>query len=236
MTMRTILLAMASAVILLAGPGGCSKEGDKTKKTTDKAPEAKQQTTQAQAQYNYDSLAAIRYPIRDKNNKFVTLVTSYGNMTLELYRDVAPAHADSFVARTKEGFYDSTIFHRVIDRFMIQGGDPTGTGRGNAGYFLKAEFSNLPHKEGTLSMARAMDPNSASRQFFICLDSNRATASLDGKYTIFGQLIKGYDVLHKIGSVECVPNPGNPREVSKPKEDVYILRAYVSDAEGNEIK
>jgi cyclophilin family peptidyl-prolyl cis-trans isomerase len=149
---------------------------------------------------------------------------------------VAPAHADSFVARAKEGFYDSTIFHRVVEGFMIQAGDPTGTGRGDAGYNLNAEFSALPHIEGTLSMARAMDTNSASCQFFICLDSNRTTAYLDGKYTVFGHLIKGYDVLHKIGSAECVPNPGNPREVSKPKANVDLIRAYVSDAEGNEIK
>ncbi|MFQ6009426.1 MAG: peptidylprolyl isomerase [Candidatus Zixiibacteriota bacterium] len=233
---KTICAAMLSVFILLAATGGCSDEGKKAEKKTSTTADTVQKATQAEGKFNYDSLAAIRYPIRDTNNSLVTLVTDYGNMTLELYRDVAPAHADSFVARAKDGFYDSTIFHRVIEGFMIQGGDPTGTGRGNAGYFLNAEFSNLPHIEGTLSMARAMDPNSASCQFFICLDSNRTTAYLDGKYTVFGHLIKGYDVLHKIGSVECIPNPGNPNEVSKPKKDVYLIRAYVSDAEGNEIK
>jgi peptidylprolyl isomerase len=227
---------MLSVLILLAGTGGCSNEGGKTEKKTSTTADTVQKASQAESKYNYDSLAAVRYPIRDTNNSLVTLVTDYGNMTLELYRDVAPAHADSFVARTKDGFYDSTIFHRVVEGFMIQGGDPTGTGRGNAGYFLNAEFSNLPHIEGTLSMARAMDPNSASCQFFICLDSNRTTTYLDGKYTVFGHLIKGYDVLHKIGSVECVPNPGNPNEVSKPKKDVHLIRVYISDADGKEIK
>ncbi len=220
------------AVVFTLGYVGCSKSEKKAEPQQKKENPA---TVVESEHYNYDSLATVTHPIRNKDNKFVTLVTDFGKMTLELYHDVAPAHADSFLARTKEGFYDSTIFHRVIDRFMIQGGDPTGTGTGRTGYTLKAEFSDLPHKEGTLSMARALDPNSASCQFFICLDSNRITASLDGKYTIFGQLIKGYDVLHKIGSVECVANPSNPRETSKPKKDVYLIRAYVSDAEGNEL-
>jgi len=228
--MRIISLALLTAVLFLLGQAGCSKEEKKAE--TESTTTAEQPP---QPQYNYDSLAMVRAPVRNESNKFATLVTDYGNMTVELYHDVAPAHADSFVARTKDGFYDSTIFHRVIDKFMIQGGDPTGTGGGRAEYTLNAEFSDLPHKEGTLSMARSMDPNSASCQFFTCLDSNRMTASLDNKYTVFGHLIKGYDVLHKIGSAECIPNPGNPREVSKPKEDIYLIKAYVSDAEGSEI-
>lgn len=233
--MRIISLTLVTAFVLLIGQAGCSKEAEKVEKETSTTPDTIEKSTPAQAEYNYDSLATVRYPVRNENNKIVTLVTDFGNMTLELYRDVAPVHADSFVARTKDGFYDSTIFYRVMDKFMIQGGDTTGTGRGNAGYYLNAEFSDLPHKEGTLSMARSTDPNSASCQFFICLDSTRSTASLDGKYTVFGHLIKGYDVLHKIGSVECVPTP--PRgEKSKPKEDVYLQRVYLSDAEGNEVQ
>ena len=95
--------------------------------------------------------------------------------------------------------------------------------------------TDLLHQDGTLSMARSTDPNSASCQFFICLERNRATKGLDKTYTVFGQLIKGYDVLHKIGALECIPNPHNPREVSKPKEDVYLRKAFESDAEGNQI-
>ena len=116
---------------------------------------------------------------------------------------------------------------------MIQGGDRTGAGR--APYLLNAEFSDLSHTEGTLSMARAMDPNSASSQFFLCLERNQKTASLDGKYTVFGHLLKGYDVLHRIGSVECVPNPERRGEPSKPTEEVFLVRAYLSDMEGNEL-
>jgi len=220
----------------------CSKDGD-TKQNTKADDDSGKSTTQADTtqlipdgpQTDADSLAQKTYPIRNENNKFVTIQTDYGNMVLELYRDIAPAHADSFLSLSKKGFYDGTIFHRIINNFMIQGGDPTGTGTGSAGYYLNAEFSELPHQDGTLSMARGKDPNSASCQFFICLGKNQATGSLNGKYTVFGQLIKGFDVLHKIGDIKCEPNPGNPKEISKPTEDFYFRKAYASDAEGNAI-
>ncbi|MBU0983929.1 MAG: peptidylprolyl isomerase [candidate division Zixibacteria bacterium] len=205
---------------LLAGLVACSSsEADSTK--VDK-------------QWNdpvLDSLAQIRHDIRNKDNKLVTLETNYGKMTLELFHDVAPAHADSFVARAVDGFYDSTIFHRVVQNFMIQGGDPTGTGTGDAGYNLPAEFSDLQHVDGTLSMARGRSENSASCQFFICLGRNRSTEYLDGKYTVFGQLIKGYDVLHAIGDVKVGPQPHG--EKSKPLAKVALFKAYVSDRDGN---
>ncbi len=181
---------------------------------------------------SFDSLAEKTSPVRNPKNSFITIETDFGKMVLELYRDVAPSHADSFMARSRDGFYDGTIFHRIVKNFMIQGGDPEGTGRGGAGYYLNAEFSDLPHQDGTLSMARSTDPNSASSQFFICLGRNRSTSGLDGQYTVFGQLIRGYNVLHELGSVQCVPNPGNPREVSKPVEEVVLRRAYESDAYG----
>jgi cyclophilin family peptidyl-prolyl cis-trans isomerase len=174
---------------------------------------------------------APEYPIRNAANKIVTIETNMGKMTLELYRDVAPAHADSFAARVKDGFYNNTIFHRIIDGFMIQGGDPQGTGMGGAKYNLKAEFSKLPHQDGTLSMARSNDINSASSQFFICLGN---AGFLDGKYTVFGQLIKGFDVLHKIGKVQVGQSPSG--EKSMPLSKVTFIKAYLSDAEGNPIK
>ncbi|MEE8149613.1 MAG: peptidylprolyl isomerase [candidate division Zixibacteria bacterium] len=183
----------------------------------------------------FDSLAEKTSPVRDPKNSFVSIETDFGKMVMELYRDVAPGHADSFMARSRDGFYDGTIFHRIVKNFMIQGGDPEGTGRGGAGYFLNAEFSDLPHQDGTLSMARSRDPNSASSQFFVCLGRNRSTSGLDGQYTVFGQLITGYNVLHEIGNLPCAPNPGNPREVSKPIEEVVLRRAYESDVNGNEL-
>jgi len=157
---------------------------------------------------------------RKADNPLIAIETDYGIMTLELYHDVAPVHVDSMLSRVREGFYDGLIFHRIIDGFMIQGGDPTGTGAGDAGYKLDAEFSDLPHVEGTLSMARARDPNSASCQFFICLAT---TPHLDGQYSIFGQLLDGFDTLHKIGSV---PTGAQDR----PVQDVFMRSVHlVSD-------
>jgi len=109
-------------------------------------------------------------------------------------------------------------------------------GRRPVAYTLNAEFNDLPHKDGTLSMARSNDPNSASTQFFICLGRNRSTQGLDGKYTNFGQLIRGYDVLHAIGEVNVGPNKFmGGREVSAPLEEIKIIKAYLSDTEGNRL-
>jgi len=225
---KLIFLMFLAGLFVMAF--GCSKDDQSADQPADTTSAGKTPVTRT------DSLAAIVYPVRDaENNKFVTLVTDFGNMTLELYRDVAPAHADSFLARTKEGFYDNTTFFRIIDDFMIQGGDPTGTGRGKVSYYLKAELSDLQHQDGTLAMARSRDLNSASTQFYICLARNRQTASLDGQYTVFGQLIRGYDVLHAIGAVEVKPNPQRGGEPSEPVEEVFLRTAYQSDAEGNEI-
>ena len=226
---KVALILLITLLFLLAfGCSGSDEAGD----TADQNAEATADNT---PMTKMDTLALIIYPVRDANNKFVTLVTDFGNMTLELYRDVAPAHADSFVARTVDGFYDSTDFFRIIDNFMIQGGDPTGTGKGKVGYYLPAELSDLPHQDGTLSMARSRDLNSASTQFYICLARNKSTSSLDGRYTVFGHLIKGYDVLHTIGSLPVEANTERGGEVSKPLEQVFLRSAYVSDAEGNEI-
>lgn len=227
---KAVILTLCLFLAAMVGIGCGEKVNDKT--DTDTKVEAKTEVT---ADVN-DTTAGPeekRFPIRNENNKLVTLETNHGKMVLELFRDVAPAHADSFVARSAEGFYDGTKFHRVIKNFMIQGGDPQGTGMGNAGYFLNAEFSDLPHVEGTLSMARSRDPNSASCQFFICTARNRSTEGLDGQYTVFGQLIKGYDVLNSIKSTPCQPNPQNPTEVSVPDEEVTLIKAYLSDSEGN---
>jgi cyclophilin family peptidyl-prolyl cis-trans isomerase len=180
-----------------------------------------------------DSLATVTSPVRNADNQFVTLETKFGRMTFELYRDAAPAHADSFLARTRDGFYNNTIFHRIVNDFMIQGGNPMAVGRQPVGYFLNAEFNDLPHRDGTLSMARASSTNSAQTQFFVCLGRNQSTKWLDGKYTNFGQLITGYDVLHRIARVPVTASKSMNGEVSEPTEEVRVTRAYVSDAQGN---
>ena len=130
--------------------------------------------------------------------------TKWGNMELKFFPEVAPNHVKNFIDLAKKGFYDGTVFHRVIPGFMIQGGDPNtkspdraGHGMGGPGYALKAEFNEKPHKRGTLSMARSANPDSASSQFFICV----APASfLDKQYTVFGEVVSGMEVADKIVS------------------------------------
>jgi cyclophilin family peptidyl-prolyl cis-trans isomerase len=130
--------------------------------------------------------------------------TKFGNMELQFFPDVAPNHVKNFIDLAKKGFYDGTLFHRVIPGFMIQGGDPNTRnpdpskhGTGGPGYTLKAEFNDRPHKKGTLSMARAADPNSAGSQFFICV---APSSFLDKQYTVFGEVVSGMDVADKIVS------------------------------------
>ena len=141
--------------------------------------------------------------------------TNFGNIVIQLYPDVAPGHVENFVKLAQDGFYDGTTFHRVIPDFMIQGGDPnskdedrSNDGQGGPGFTINAEFTDVPHKRGILSMARAQDPNSAGSQFFIVVaDSN----FLDGQYTVFGEVIEGMDVADKIVNVKRDGND-NPLE------------------------
>ena len=127
-----------------------------------------------------------------------------GTMTLELYPEIAPITVENFVKLANEGFYNGLIFHRVIAGFMIQGGDPTGTGMGGPGYQIKGEFSSngvkntLKHTRGVISMARSMQPNSAGSQFFIM---HQNAPHLDGSYAAFGKLTDGFDVLDRIAGV-----------------------------------
>ncbi|HYH23536.1 MAG TPA: peptidylprolyl isomerase [Azospirillum sp.] len=118
-----------------------------------------------------------------------------GRVVIELRPDLAPNHVARIKELTRQGFYDGVVFHRVIDGFMAQTGDPTGTGTGGSGKKLKAEFNKEPHVRGTLSMARAMDPNSADSQFFICF---APAPFLDGQYTVWGKVTQGMEFVDNI--------------------------------------
>ncbi len=228
--MRLFTMLLILAVVIFIGTAGCGNNNADAGDKNTAVEEIKTTTGDSimAEETDKEMAAEASHPIRNKDNPIVTISTNYGDMTLELWHDVAPAHADSFVARTNDGFYDDLIFHRVIRNFMIQGGDPKGNGTGNAGYFLPAEFSDEPHVEGTLSMARSKSPNSASCQFFICLTR---TAHLDKGYTVFGQLLKGFKVLHEIENVEV----GGPSK-STPVKNVIMEKVFISDAAGNPIK
>ncbi len=139
------------------------------------------------------------------NNPIVTFEMENGDIfKAELYPEVAPNTVNNFISLVKKGFYDGLIFHRVIAGFMIQGGDPNGTGMGGPGYSIKGEFNSnrfkndLKHTKGVLSMARTMAPNSAGSQFFIMHDD---APHLDGEYAAFGKVIEGIEAVDKIASV-----------------------------------
>lgn len=127
-----------------------------------------------------------------------------GRVVIELRPDLAPKHVARIKELAREGFYDGVVFHRVIDGFMAQGGDPTGTGTGGSGKKLPAEFSAEPHVRGVCSMARAQDPNSADSQFFICFDDARF---LDRQYTVWGKVTSGMEFVDRIKRGEPVRDP-----------------------------
>ena len=128
-----------------------------------------------------------------------------GRVVIELRPDIAPAHVNRIKELAREGFYDGVPFHRVIDGFMAQGGDPTGTGTGGSPKpNLKAEFSDAPHRRGACSMARSQSPNSANSQFFICF---APSDFLDGQYTVWGQVVEGMEHVDRLKRGEPVSNP-----------------------------
>jgi len=154
------------------------------------------------------------------SNSVAVLETNMGSIEIELYSDM-PITAGNFEKLVSSGFYDGIIFHRVIDGFMIQGGDPTGTGMGGPGYNIKDEFNRQKYGNyrGTIAMANA-GPNTGGSQFFINLVDNNF---LDSKHPVFGEVVSSMEVVDAIAKVQTGAN-------DRPVEDVVILRAYVKDS------
>lgn len=171
-------------------------------------------------------------------NVRAVIKTKFGDMEIKFLPDVAPKHVENFISLAKSGFYNGTIFHRVIPGFMIQGGDPNtkdslkkgAYGQGGPGHNVKGEFSDLPHKRGMVSMARAQDPDSAGSQFFVVVEDSRF---LDRKYTIFGEVVKGIGVADKIVAVPRVmcqtgaPNPPDKGPCDNPIDRVEMTVTIV---------
>ena len=161
----------------------------------------------------------------NSSNEVAVIKTSEGDMVVQFWTDAAPDTIENFKKLARQGFYDGTIFHRIVKEFMIQGGDPNSKdpakensyGQGGPGYNIKAEFNDHSHDRGVISMARGPDPDSAGSQFFICL---APVHRLDHQYTTFGKLIKGQDVLEKIGDIPVTRN--SMGEPSKPTKRVVI--------------
>jgi len=164
-------------------------------------------------------------PTMNASNEVAVIKTSEGDMVVQFWNDAAPNTIENFKKLARSGFYDGTIFHRVVKGFMIQGGDPNSKdpakenkyGEGGPGYKIKAEFNNHSHERGVVSMAREPNPDSAGSQFFICL---APVTRLDHQYTTFGKLSKGNDVLDKIGETPVTRNSAG--EMSKPTKRIVI--------------
>ncbi len=156
------------------------------------------------AQAEVKNRSFTKEEIQRMSDTKAVIETKFGKIELKFFPEKAPNHVNNFIELAKKGFYDSTTFHRIIPNFMIQGGDPNSKdhdkskhGTGGPGYALKAEFNDILHKKGILSMARSMDPDSAGSQFFICVAD---APSLDRKYTVFGEVVSGIEVVDKIVS------------------------------------
>jgi len=152
--------------------------------------------------------------------------TNFGNITIKLLPEIAPETVRNFITLTKSSFYDGTLFHRVIPKFMIQGGDPNTKesdksvwGQGGPGYNLKAEFNSRSHLRGIVSMARSTDPDSAGSQFFIVTSDS---TFLDRQYTVFAEVVEGLEIADKIVNL---PRDGN----DCPLEEAKMLRITTSD-------
>jgi peptidyl-prolyl cis-trans isomerase B (cyclophilin B) len=170
----------------------------------------------------------------NNSNEVAVIKTSDGDMVVQFWNDAAPETIANFKKLARAGFYNGTIFHRIVKGFMIQGGDPDTKdpakenryGEGGPGYKIKAEFNDHRHERGVISMARATDPDSAGSQFFICL---APVPRLDHQYTTFGKLIKGDDVLEKIGDTPVTRS--GTGEMSKPTQRVTIESIQIVPAD-----
>jgi peptidyl-prolyl cis-trans isomerase B (cyclophilin B) len=180
---------------------------------------AKEQTEKMTAMEQTESNSNLQPPAKPyvmDENPHLIIETDKGKMEMELKLKESPMTASNFLYLVRQGFYDGLIWHRVIPGFVIQGGDPEGTGRGGPGYSIDFEENDLKHTPGAVAMARSRDPNSAGSQFYIALDN---LAQLDGGYVVFGELVSGLDVAKSIAAVER-----NNRD--KPLEDVHIVKIY----------
>ncbi len=168
-------------------------------------------------------------------NEVAIIKTNQGDIVIEFWPDVAPKTVENFKTLARKGFYDGTCFHRIVKGFMVQGGDPltkdtakeSQWGTGDPGHKVKAEFNDRPHVRGVISMARSQDPDSAGSQFFICLADARF---LDRKYTAFGRVSKGDDVLGKLGETPTTRGSGGENSRPTSRAGVESIKIVAADA------
>lgn len=221
------VVSFALMLVCIVGLMGCGKEPE---------PSAENISDyMSESYYNtlYSGLLEDTFGVDFSKPVKVRMTLSGGDsMVLELYPDVAPITVRNFVYLVCYDFYAGLNFHRIIQDFMVQGGDPQGNGSGGSDNKIKGEFSKngventLKHETGVISMARAQDMNSASSQFFICTASNASVSNLDGSYAAFGKVIEGLDTLEKLAATPVGMNYSTG-EMSKPTEIVSIERMEV---------
>ncbi len=207
----SILLMLALALVV----AGCGKreEGSARGASGSGAPSAAPSETPSPAAEEWTA------PHSDQNPVVTIEMDNGKTVKIELFPDIAPNTVNNFISLAEQGFYDGTVFHRVIPGFMIQGGDPAGNGTGGPGYAIKGEFAangfqnDLPHKRGIVSMARAKQPDSAGSQFFIMVAE---APHLDGQYAAFGNVIEGMDTVDEIVMQEIDPNDPNQSTPASP--------------------
>ncbi len=237
-TLKTI--ALISLVVLIIFTGCNGKENpDKTSGTQETPSMGNSETPQVEQGKTPDSQET---PVKEKTVASTTeeehdktsdkseekgkllfeMKTSKGTMKGEFYPDSAPNTVLNFVTLSKKKFYDGLTFHRVVPDFVIQGGDPEGTGEGGPGYTIPAEFNDIEHQPGVLSMARSQDPDSAGSQFFICLTREQCK-HLDGSYTAFGKVTEGFEVAQKIEQGDKI-------------EEIKIIGELPEELKGKEVK
>jgi len=215
--MKKLLTLTLLALVMSCAPANDKNTGTQTEST---ASETSATTASQPAPAPEAKAAEEEKPMSNYENKIAELHTSMGEIDLRFFPEVAPNHVKNFIDLSEKGFYNGTKFHRVIEGFVIQGGDPNtvsgprGTwGTGGSGKNVGAEFNKIHHGRGILSMARSRDINSASSQFFICVAD---VPSLDNQYTVFGDVTKGMDVVDKIvAASKGMENPSEPVTLEK---------------------
>ena len=202
----TAVLLLTAVAALLTAAAACSDEEETTPTATPRGtatPGSAATTGPAAGQFATPPAMAI-----DPAKSYVAVLeTDKGTIRIKLLPDIAPQTVNSFVFLTRQGYFDGVTFHRVLPGFVAQGGDPTGTGRGGPGYRLPDEFSDRPIDKGTVAMANTGQPNSGGSQFFITYTRQER---LDGKYTVFGEVIEGMDVAEKLTPRDPDKNPNAP--------------------------
>lgn len=209
---KATILAVIICALVIGGGFACKKK--------EKPIENNQETEKEAIKKKPEKLKEAFVKPDDKY--YAVVKTNKGTFKFKFYTADAPYTSSSFINLARAGFYDGLTFHRVIKGFMIQGGDPDGTGKGGPGFSIDAEFNKNKHLKGTVAMARSQSVNSAGSQWYVCLEPQ---PFLDGEYTVFGQVVEGQDVVDAIGNVPTTGSRRRPQD--RPLEPVIMEKITI---------